>query len=325
MRRCEAVVLVALVSGCGGTVNGRTDLPPDGGPADAIAPIVTAEQACARYSDVYCLLLQACEPIVIRIYFGTLDRCRSHYTSVCPAMFLLQGTTMTPDRQMACANGLEATTCEQLALRAPTPAVCESDGELTSHEACGSTWQCAEGCCTQKQVGELCGVCTPQGPEGASCTKSGGCQPYLLCTEAGLCVSPGQLAASCDPDHPCRRDLACFNNTCAPLGQPGEPCGPDNTCDSNVGLYCDPWKTICRTFEYAAPGEPCGMLQGQDGLYTICTAGSDCEFDSGLTGSCKGPLKPGAPCDPETPLPACELPTFCVGGVCQIPHPETCK
>jgi hypothetical protein len=91
-------------------------------------------------------------------------------------------------------------------------------------------------------------------------------------------------------------------------------------CDLGKGQYCDFLTKKCVKLGTATAGQTCGVV----GLgYVLCVAGSTCSAMGAMSGTCIAPLADGAACDVANPK--CTTPAQCIGGVCAIEDPATCK
>jgi hypothetical protein len=140
-------------------------------------------------------------------------------------------------------------------------------------------------------------------------------------------VTFAKAGSPCSAAQPCLRTLSCNKGTCAtPLGA-GANCEPtldqsQNPCDGAKGLFCHGQTKVCTSVGTAAAGAACGFI---DKNIVLCTAGAQCKTAPGaLSGTCQATAADGATCD-DTNGPKCVAPAHCVGGVCKITDPSSCK
>jgi hypothetical protein len=290
---------------------------------------ITEEIACSAWISAYCERYQECMPAVITVSFGDLATCRKEGLKNCSKVFDSRAARVTPEGLFNCSKLYRARTCEAFFGRDEVPAECHLGGTLAGGEPCTTGFDCADGCCSVRSDAP-CPVCVASLPAGQPCETHQGCDPGLLCSDAGRCAEQAGEGEACDEERPCNRTLYCNKKKiCARLGLQGDPCDKNDGsgCDPFHGYFCNPYTGVCTSLAFARAGEPCGYLQGLDGPYTYCILGPVCEFDpstpQAIQGTCGEALPVGAPCVLGE-LPECASPAHCLAGVCTVPG-ENCE
>ena len=192
--------------------------------------------------------------------------------------------------------------------------------------ACADGWQCATGFCSFAS-GAACGTCAQPPGVGSACRANSDCAYGLVCTGASAdaltCVAPVPAGAKCDATHPCEAPNQCAasrgaaQGTCRAGAKYGQSC-ETVSCDVTAGLICI--GGLCDTFDVAGPGEPCGNRGG----YTFCTSNA-CDIPTGqFEGTCRQFAEEGGACD-DINGSNCRPGIPCIGGVCRVPDPTSCR
>jgi hypothetical protein len=285
---------------------------------------VTVEQACTDELTAFCKKLTTCAPFFSPIVFGDEATCIERNKASCVKSLSLPNSPTPADAETCVADLNADMDCPKILGHDP-PASCQSKpGTAANGAVCGSDWQCQSAYC-QTADDMQCGTCTDRATTSGSCTKDENCAYGLVCA-TGICAAPGAAGAACDKNHPCLSPLACAGATVAvPMGTcaAAAPAGGDCStagCLITDGLYCNADK-VCQKVQVAQPGEPCGLV---DKTLTICSA-SDCNVSTGQTsGICGAIAADGAACD-ATNGPKCKPGAKCIGGMCQLTDPSSCK
>ena len=315
----------ANTSGAGGAAHRSTST--DGGAAgsgadagspneDASTPNEDAAAACDEYAVAMCHKLAICNSWFIASYFEDEASCvkRSATASGCVGSFALLGTSRTVERLEACTSATNRATCAEWLDNDPIAlAACiAKPGSLSNGTGCGSDAQCQSGNC---RLSDECGVCGPARGAGDTCSGADGCAPGLSCNNL-VCGRAKGAGETCDSRADCPNSLACNDGHCASPRSAGENCTED-ACDAHAGLYCA--NGVCRTTQYAAPGQHCDWANGLD-----CAAGGFCRSTgTSSQGTCVAPAKDGESCDDEQG-PRCSAWATCTGGHCKLANPATC-
>jgi hypothetical protein len=323
MRAAGSVLLAfgaAILAACGACSSSSATTSStggDGGGADAAPAGPTAAQACADFASAFCARMEACTPFALQVAYGDVATCATRAALLCTPALSAGGSQATPALMEACAQAVNAETCDE-ALDNAQPSACSVPGTLANGAPCGSHAQCQSGYC-KLNAGSLCGTCTPHAAAGAQCTLDADCQATLVCS-SGTCVGPAQAGAACSTTQPCLRSLACIAGTgkCqAPLAA-GAACAAASDCDAAQGVYCNTKKT-CQQTQVAPTGQPCGIVNG--GL-VACSGGDSCGGIKNGQGICHQPAADGAPCGPDI---ACVAPAVCTSTArCTLPNPSVC-
>src|SRR5450432_2555224 len=294
----------------GGTAGG-------GGAGTAGASGGTAEAACANYGAV-CQKINDCAPLVVKVGYGTVDKCIARSKLSCMDAFKAPDSGATAATIATCVAAIPAATCEDVIYRTLT--ACAIKGGRTNGSACGTAEQCMSGHCTNSDV--MCGVCADYVGAGSACAVDEDCTPGLVCGGDLHCVTPAVAGSICNDNQPCKVGLYCRNGSCVNGAEtPGATCEPTLavSCDILKGIYCDATLGKCANLGFAPNGDPCGSVSGK---LVVCAEGECIKTAltdaQGLCGSLAGD---GAACDATT---ACEAPARCVAGHCKLPSSAAC-
>lgn len=286
---------------------------------------ISADAACDDATKAICSKIDECAPFFVKLGFGDVATCEQRFRMNCVPNFSAPGTSATPSRVSQCATDVKTQSCDDI-LGRKLPAACQTQpGTLADGAPCGTDAQCKGKLCRQSTAGS-CGACSTIGGGGAACERDEDCDSELGCADK-KCVAFAKAGSPCSATQPCLRTLACNKGTCAQPLAAGAACdGPadqsQNPCDGAKGFYCHPQTKVCTAVGTAAPGAACGFIA--NGI-VICTGGGHCKTQPpALEGTCLAPAADGATCD-ETSGPKCVAPARCVGGVCKISDPSTCR
>lgn len=318
----------AVGSGGSGGSGGRAD---GGGKpvADAAVPVDLAPDApagefCPAYAAKVCERLGACsQPYLIGVY-GTAERCAQRIELDCRGEARAAGTGLTSAAATACGAALAAASCDDF-MGGTVPA-CQLKGTLAKGAPCGSASQCSSGFCRLPETA-FCGKCDGAAAEGAACDSDAACEFPLLCSEAGRCAKPSGEGEFCNETKPCKPGpLFCgADNTCRRPSGDGKACNrtgnaPLQPCE--IGFTCRPTANgTCRPIRLVDAGLSCG-ISPTGSTVVLCTASGSC-----VNNICKPPGEDGAACTPS-PLGdsgGCLAPARCLGGLCQLPDPASCR
>ena len=301
-------------AGSGGSTSAAT-ADASAGLSDASLSSSSWSSACAAYGKAACDVNNRCNPITVRVYFGTTATCEARYGGKdCEAQGSAPGSKLAPSDLLACANARASETC--LEVQSRVLAECFPHGDMADDSPCTYAHQCRSGFCNLVS-NSWCGQCKPRGKLGDSCAAwLHSCEDGLVCASPNsgpavwTCVRPLSAGDTCDSDLACPPSFLCINNLCAPAKQLGEACKARD-CDSYNSLTCwgDGAARVCQPIPFGAAGDSCirsGELQ--------CTSSGFCrENDAGTDGICVAASADGAPCDSST---ACLYPAVCLNGKC---------
>jgi hypothetical protein len=283
---------------------------------------LTVEQACANSANTTCDLDSKCSPFFIRWAWGDVSTCKAMSKVGCEVRLRADGTAWTPSDIEACRLAYTSLSCEEWLYGAELPAACRPrPGAQHDGTACGNSTQCEHGYC-KKPRGSRCGVCSVKGTAGAACDRSTDCE-YGVCL-AKACVPWAANGEPCDDSHPCYPG-ACSaapgsSGVCLPtIRVRGTPCNPEaDACELFDGLMCNAQTSTCQPIPIAGQNEAC-----LDTAVAPCTRFGICSPNVSANTCQEFPLL-GAPCDGVNG-PPCLYPGTCIGGVCIIDDPNTCK
>jgi hypothetical protein len=291
-------------------------------------PGPSADVACTSLAESYCKKLGDCFPLGLDVLFGDASTCQARAKAQCLRTLGAPGVHETPSMASACATDLLAESCPAVLGKDVTPSCVPAPGDVANGAACGDDEQCASGFCPV--AGDaVCGTCAALPKVGDTCI-AGACGRELACV-SGVCQKPGKIGDSCDPKaNPCETGVSCFGGKCVAGGGPGALCDSSEklhpNCDITQGVGCNPGTHVCQKVLEAKAGDACGV-DFAAGTYSICTAGSICRTTAGgFTGTCIAPAADGAECNTDPSVgPECLSPAKCVGTVCKLPDPASCK
>jgi hypothetical protein len=286
---------------------------------------ISAEAACDDASKAYCAKINECAPFFVTLAFGDVATCEARIKIDCVPGFSANGTSATPSRLSQCATDVKALACDDTLAR-NLPVSCHTEpGALADGAPCGVDAQCKGKLCRQSS-GNTCGACSTIGAGGAACERDEDCDSSLGCVDK-KCVTFAKAGSPCTATSPCVRSLSCNKGTCAVPLSGGAACEPNtdqsmNPCDASKGFFCHPTTKVCTAIKTAGAGAECGIVN-QD--LVICTGGAFCKPGTPPTkGTCLAAAADGAACD-DTNGPKCVGPARCIGNVCKITDPSSCK
>jgi hypothetical protein len=324
MRTSAALVSAALIgvsfTACSGSGGGSS---------------VSAAQAASDVASALCTRIQACTPFLIQVAYGDLATCTSRTTATPTATLAAPGTGWVSSAAEECAQAIPGVSCDD-ALGNALPAACRPPaGQLALGAACGDSAQCASAYCNLGAGGK-CGTCAAAlGATGSACFRDGDCAIGTVCNGsdltkkpevAGQCAALGAAGAACDGARPCLKTLACSAGACATPGATSASCtqtGSDffGSCDELTGDYCSKATGgACTTISLATAGGACGTINN---ALTSCSGSGTCP-PTGASATCVAPAADFGNCDPVNG-PSCLSPAQCIGGVCTLPTPASCK
>jgi hypothetical protein len=236
--------------------------------------------------------------------------------------YLQTRNTESASQLLACANALNAQTCDEFLYGTTRLDACKlPPGPLVDGTACVYGAQCQSLHC-KTAVGAVCGVCAQKSPEGGACGRSSDCAGGHCNLALMTCAARPELGQPCTGI--CYGALVCAPTTSdasdgsgvcrTPLGN-GAACDPQNDlCDQLwVGATCDAVTQKCVTTQtVVGPGQNCDIAW--------CSGGGNCtngDSDGGYI--CVPPAADGAACDTGNP---CLWPAQCINKVCQLPTPN---
>ena len=334
-----SLMMVGLAFGCSSSSSGGggSDSGADSGPA---AP-VTADQACTDGIGALCDEIQKCAPFLFDYVYGDSATCKSRVGIGCKESFTTTGNGSTPDQLDACAKQVPGITCDAFlggiggaGLRSSlstAPACAPVAGSLADGTACNGDGQCKSAFCASDGT-TFCGTCATPPKSGEACINAS-CGVGLVCAGA-KCVAPASAGATCDASTPCRYPLQCFNGKCTAGGKEGDACDLSTpptapNCDGNGGVGCKidlasgKLTGVCQKLTESKVGEPCSFID-----LKVCVGGAWCKgYDikkPTVPGTCAAPADDGAACDAAAG-PTCKPSAKCIGGICKISDPTSCK
>jgi len=281
---------------------------------------VSADQAATNAANAICDALQKCSPLLVQISYGDVATCKTRSKLGLQPALTANGTSLTASSLASCAQDLANATCDQLTTR-DLPESCRTKpGTLQDGAACGADQQCQNRLC-RKQAGTACGACSKLGASGTDCKINEECEFGLGCA-GGKCAPFKGAGEKCDATNRCKPTLTCQSGTC------GTPAGVDATCSSpGLESECDLAKGVacgvdkkCTQIQFVGPGQPCGLVEGK---FVSCGGAGRCTALTG-GGTCQAPAADGSACD-DANGPLCVAPARCIGKVCKLDDPSTCK
>ena len=291
------------------------------------APPLTADQACASVDTALCAKLDSCAQLLVQAQYGDAATCADRLKLQCVPALAAPGSSQTPTTLDACAKSVAGVSCADLTANVSTDACKVKPGKVDNGKACGVDAQCVSTACIIDYT-TGCGVCGARVASGGACggAGQGPCDYGTKCIGA-VCKKPGVAGDKCTDANDCGYELACKAGACALSDPAGTPCTPTakaevDTCDRVKGVYCQPTSKLCAAFKTAKVGETCGY-DTASGNYTVCVGASYCKPGANpLLGICRATVADGASCAPGE---QCQPPALCLGAVCKIIDPSSCK
>jgi hypothetical protein len=284
----------------------------------------SSDQACADQVKARCAKTAECSTYLFHIRYGDEATCIARETIFCKAAFAAPSTGKTIATTQACTAAYPNYSCADW-LRNDVPAPCvPPQGALGNAATCQMDGQCASGFCAVP-LGFGCGKCAPKTSPGDSCASNGICATESTgqyCSAGTMrCTTPVEQGGACDNNATlCASGLSCAgltmtsNGTCQPaLTALGADCvgtGQGGVgCDRHHGLVCDFATKKCIAMTFAAPGQPCGIVNNDN---TPCDDQGSCLIPSGQkAGICVGVAADGAACD-DAHGPMCAYRSSCI-------------
>jgi hypothetical protein len=281
-------------------------------------------QACNDLASQLCSKLNACSSFAFSLAYTDMNQCNSRVALSCPSGAKANGSGATAASLEMCAQAYNSANCADL-IAGIAPSGCNIHGTLPVGAACGSSVQCmGDNSYCNIPANQMCGVCATLAGAGQACMQATDCQLGLACASSGMCVTPGDMGAHCDTQHPCRVSFTCVNGTCAPPVEAMGTCDPNaQNCDYAAGLFCNTTNK-CVPYKTAGAGAMCGLSATSDS-YTVCTGTVLCPTPSmSLKGTCPTISADNAMCDPMGITSECLAPAICVNGTCLVDDPSSC-
>ncbi len=298
-------------------------------------PTRTVDEECTTYASGLCSTMAGCAGPYLSLILGDVATCTARFKESCIVGANAPSTSITLDFLNKCAASTASTTCGDLFDGIPSAACRAPPGALDDAKPCGEDAQCKSGFCGVDEATSTCGRCAPKPAEGASCF-SNDCPDGLKCVNL-KCSRVVPEGGTCDADHRCGAFLNC-GDTGKCVAQPQTE---GAACDDKAGIACDARKSLvcldkrCVKLLVAAEGKECGLhtsgLKVTD--LTLCEKSGTCDgldpkaLPPKYLGVCKPAAKDGQACavgdDPTKPH--CLPPANCIGGVCTLANPASCK
>lgn len=298
----------------------------------------SGDQACADLAAARCERNKQCSTYSFETRYGDDATCLANEKTYCANSLSVPQTARTPALVEQCATAFGTLSCNDW-LSNTTPATCQSQsGALANGAACVFNSQCQSTYCNTPD-GFGCGRCSPKPAVGDPCNQTTQhCGDSLFCAaKTGTCATPAQNGQQCDTDSPCVSGLSCVgitptsHGTCQPAASSvGATCDPKAetapTCDPTKGLICNSTTKQCEAMQFAAPGQPCGAING---VTVFCVGEGFCTIASGQKqGTCTAASAEGGPCDTVNG-PNCQYELRCVAtsgtaGTCRMPVAALC-
>jgi hypothetical protein len=313
-----ALVVLAACGSCSPSGSHSSEGDDGGGTIEAAVETgPRPSQACAAFAAAFCGRLEACTPFALQVAYGDANTCAQRIALACAPDFTINGTQATPGQTIACADAVQAESCDDV-LDNPQPSACNVPGMLDAGVPCGSGAQCESNYCPTLAA-NVCGACVEHVGANGHCVVDSDCSATLICN-VNSCVGPVGLGAACSDTAPCMRSLTCINGTCAAPGGAGQPCAQASDCDTAHGANCNGQTKKCVQWQVAQAGQPCGIVGGN---VVACAASALCVNgnDAGV-GTCHAPAADGTLCGPGI---ACLPPAVCSSTArCTLPNPSVC-
>jgi len=270
---------------------------------------------CGALAQATCDAFEACAPILIDVFYGSLALCIARHEISCASQLAAQGTSYVAPDAAACADAYETAGCDGT-LSAVADACAPKSGARTDGSACATDGQCASSYCQlDPALTTGCGTCSARIAALAACDADpNACVAGSTCSGA-ICQPFAALGESCAAAEPCDLGLVCAADVCGKGGDVTDACDDVAPCDVGQGLSCV--ANVCTAPVFAAPGESCVPPEGQPD--PICTASSSCAAN----GLCRSPAEDGTPCG-GVPALGCYGPARCADGACLLPDELSC-
>ena len=301
-------VVVAALFGCSSS-------------SDSGGGSTSVTQACTDIASALCNKYETCVPFYLTLDYGDVATCQSRAVPSCSTYPTAPGSTLTGDQIEACSKAIAAASCTQVLDQGINSLPeCNLKGTLDNGKPCASGFQCSSGFCPTAS-GSTCGTCAAATKPGDACVN-GGCFSGQTCVpgtgSTGTCQTPAAAGADCGS---CVTGYSCVSGKCTAYLKAGDSCNPTSgpECDLTQGLVCQ--SNVCATISLPKVGEACGA-----GTKTgpFCSESAVCSGGATAAGTCVAPADDGASCD-ATKGPGCKPGAECIGGVCKLPDPNSCK
>jgi len=282
---------------------------------------VSASDATSAYAGAYCDRLAECAPNKIRTIYVDVAACKERVSLQIEPTFGLNGSNASTENMSDCGGGLRGLSCDDFLARKYPDSCRIPAGALPEGTPCGDSAQCAGRYC-RKARNSGCGTCSNLSGPSETCENDAACDVGLACIE-NSCAPLSKKGESC-VNRPCTLAMACIDGVCAEPLAAGEKCPEppaENACAEGKGFFCNS-ATTCVELKTVGTGETCGYVGGES---VGCSGGGTCVTGANPhQGVCKPAAVDGAPCD-ATKGPFCRPGAHCVGDVCKVDVPSSCK
>jgi hypothetical protein len=312
---CALLVACSAENASGGGGAGGQAGPTAGGGTPTGGSGAGIPAGCSALATAECDAIEACAPILIDIYSGSLALCVARRELGCHAEILAADSGYRETDAASCAAAYEAGSCDGM-VAAVAQACAAAEGTRTDGNACATNSQCASSYCRLDAAATNgCGSCAPRIDAGAACdTDPSACAAGTSCA-AAICQPLAGSGSSCAAGEPCDLGLVCQGGLCTKGKNVGEACDDATLCDGGQALSCT--ASVCTAPALAAPGAVCVPPEGMPA--PICTASSVCAAN----GVCRPPAEDGTPCG-GAPGVGCYGPARCADGACKLVDALSC-
>lgn len=275
---------------------------------------------CKNLASAICSRLGKCSQYLMKYYYGDEATCVDRVQLTCAPYVNLRGSSWTPTRLKACADGYNSGTCDDYFAPGGPKACQPQAGTIADGAACAASDQCKSGYCN---IGATsCGTCVAPAKAGEACSTAKPCGLGLTCA-SNKCYALAGVGEACSfTGASCKSGLYCTSGKCAAALGDGKTCDPfASGCDTLQGLFCNNTTRKCEAYKLAKAGSTCGTVMGAQ---VLCEAGGAC-ITGGMSRQCVAAVRDGEACGPVNGGAQCMSPATCSNNACRVFDPTTCK
>ena len=277
---------------------------------------------CDMEAEFFCRRIAECNAPYFADVYGDAALCRARVTATCRNTVLDPSRRFTAQLYATCVADLLKQSCHDVHYFRRPPSCNSPPGTGRMDAPCATVRDCDPALTCRVADGVRCGTCVPALVAGERCSVAPReCATGTRCVrdECVVDLKVGQACkrtvAGCEPGLICT-DAGCAERT----GQKGTDCMKADVCDPTKGLYCNLTTGLCDDLPppAAKENEACSHYVPM-GFQARCESGLYCEQNAGTTGGrCRKFATAGQPCDSQRG-PRCLPPAVCFNLTCRVP------